>query len=67
MRALSVVATMSESEALKEWRTMSPDERRKVKNDPAIRAMVSQIRAESLAKTADADGIRQWLDARSQA
>lgn len=67
VRALAVIATMTEPEALKAWRTMSPDERRKVKNDPAIRAMVSQIRAESLAKTADADNIRQWLDARSPA
>ena len=48
VRAMAKALTMPEPEALKLWRTMSKDERRKVKNDPAIRAYIAAINADSL-------------------
>lgn len=60
IRALALIRKIPESEALKLWRSLSKDDRKKVKRDAAVRAVCSTIRGQKLAEQADSEPLK-WL------
>lgn len=61
VRALASLMETDDTAALKLWRSMSKAERKKVKGDAAIRALMSHMTAQELAVAADEDSIKNFL------
>ena len=64
VRAMGLLGEISEDEARKVWKKLSSKERKQVKSDPQIKALVAQLKSESLADktgTVTADWLRAKL------